>query len=200
MRRTVSASENAIVCVRHGQTLWKLEGRTQGQLDSPLTEIGISQVQKLAEKLDAEHFGMILSSSLGLALQTAEILSHQLGITDLCKSDNLIERCEGVFQGLTRVQQAERFPECFDSETGHVIPDLIPGAESITEFLDRVTVGLQEIRSFSETTSIVVVTHTGVLQVLSSLVFGEDFVEVSARRSFGFCDVLRFNSSQIETL
>ena len=77
-QRKPTKSEISIVCVRHGQTIWKLEGRTQGQMDSALTEIGISQVHELSEKLNSEHFGMILSSSLGRALQTAEILSRQL--------------------------------------------------------------------------------------------------------------------------
>ncbi len=190
------SAENAIVCVRHGETIWKRQGRTQGQLDSPLTDTGISQVHELAGKLEFENFGIILSSPLGRAVQTAEILSRHLGLPNLRQSDHLAERCEGAFQGLTRKQQAERFPECIDKESGHVNPDLIPGPESTTDFLDRVTVGLQEIGSFAETRNVLVVTHTGVLQALTSLISGEDFLEVCAKRSFGFCDVLRFGSVQ----
>jgi broad specificity phosphatase PhoE len=194
VRSTASDSEKAIVCVRHGGTVWKIESRTQGQLDSPLSDIGVLQVHELATKLASESFGIILSSSLGRALQTARILSRQLGVTDVRRSDNLIERCEGVFQGLTRAQQAEGFPECFDSETDQVTSDLIPGVEPETDFLGRVAHGLREIERLAQTTSILVVTHTGVLQAMTSLVSGEEFVEVSATQSFGFCDVLRFHS------
>ena len=191
-------NKNAVVCVRHGQTIWKTEGRTQGQMDSPLTEIGIRQVHELAAKLNSEHFGVILSSSLGRAVQTAEILACKLDVKDLHKSDNLIEQCEGVFEGLTRVQQTERFPECFDSKTGQVISDSIPGVEPVADFIKRITLGLKEVRSFAETANILVVTHTGVLQALTSLILREDFVEVSSKRSFDFCDVLRLDLSQGE--
>ncbi len=195
-----SLSAKSVVCVRHGQTLWKVEGRTQGQLDSSLTDTGIGQVGELAKKLETETFGVILSSPLGRALQTAEILSGQLGVADLRQLDNLAERCEGAFQGLTRAQQIERFPACFDSESGDEIADLIPGVESTTDFLARVALGLAEIGRCAETAEVLVVTHTGVLQAFAALIYGEDFVAVSAKRLFGFCDVLRFDSAQIELL
>ena len=106
----------------------------------------------------------------------------------------------GGISGPHACQTSRTVLECFDTKTGQVIPDSIPDVELTTDFLDRVAVGLQEIGSFAETMSILVVTHIGVLQALASLIFREDFVEVSVNRSFGFCDVLRLNSSQIETL
>jgi probable phosphoglycerate mutase len=165
-----------------------------------LTDVGINQVGELGEQLEAENFGFILTSSLGRAIQTAEVLSRQLSLEIERPSANLAERGEGAFQGLTRAQQIERYPECFDRETGREIPDLIPGVKRTTDFLARVSVGLQEIGSFAKDMSVLVVTHTGVLQALASLIYRENFVEESARRSFRFCDVLRFDSSQIKTL
>ena len=195
----ISTSGNSIACVRHGETLWKCEGRTQGQLDSPLTDQGVRQVHALAEKLASESFGSALSSSLGRATQTAAILCRDLRIADWRQSDHIIERYEGAFQGLTRQQQIERFPECFDRPSGQLDPELIPGTESVGDFLRRATAGLREIRRLAATANVLVVTHTGVLQALTSLISGEDFVEASSKRSFGFCEVVRFDSSQIET-
>ncbi|HZK85843.1 MAG TPA: histidine phosphatase family protein, partial [Desulfosporosinus sp.] len=37
-----------IILTRHGQTLWNVEGRVQGSLDSALTEKGILQARSLA--------------------------------------------------------------------------------------------------------------------------------------------------------
>ncbi|HEX9448002.1 MAG TPA: histidine phosphatase family protein, partial [Dongiaceae bacterium] len=37
-----------IFLLRHGETEWNLDGRLQGQLDSPLTELGRRQAQHLA--------------------------------------------------------------------------------------------------------------------------------------------------------
>lgn len=160
----------------------------------------MSQVRELGRRLESENVGTILTSSLGRAMQTSELLSRQLDVEIGLQSDNLAERDEGAFQGLTRAQQTAWFPECFDRKTDKMIPDLIPGVERTAEFLDRVTAGLHEIGRFVETGNVLVVTHAGVLQALISLIIGEGFVEVCAKRAFGFCDVLRFDSSQLETL
>ena len=34
-----------VLLIRHGQTSWNIEGRIQGYLDSPLTEIGRAQAE-----------------------------------------------------------------------------------------------------------------------------------------------------------
>ena len=199
LQPTVVASKRTIACVRHGETVWKVEGRTQGRLDSPLTDVGVSQVRELGKRLESENFGTILTSSLGRAIQTSELLSRQLDVEIGLLSDILAERGEGAFQGLTRAQQIALFPECFERKTDKVIPDLIPGVERTAEFLDRATAGLRQIGGFVETWNVLVVTHAGVLQALTSLIFGADFDEVCAKCAFGFCDVIRFDSSQIET-
>jgi broad specificity phosphatase PhoE len=37
--------------IRHGQTTWNAEGRIQGHLDAPLSELGVKQVKALANRL-----------------------------------------------------------------------------------------------------------------------------------------------------
>jgi probable phosphoglycerate mutase len=38
----------AVYLARHGQTVWNLDGRQQGRLDSPLTSEGAMQVRRNA--------------------------------------------------------------------------------------------------------------------------------------------------------
>lgn len=40
-----------IILVRHGETTWNVEGRYQGQEDTPLSERGLKQGHLLAEGL-----------------------------------------------------------------------------------------------------------------------------------------------------
>ena len=42
-----------IILIRHGETVWNLESRYQGQLDSPLTARGVQQAEAVAE--EARH-------------------------------------------------------------------------------------------------------------------------------------------------
>ena len=41
-----------IILVRHGETTWNVEGRYQGQEDTPLSERGLEQGRLLAEAFD----------------------------------------------------------------------------------------------------------------------------------------------------
>ena len=68
-----------IYLVRHGQTVFNTQGRIQGQQDSPLTETGIATTQKTALALKDKGITTIVSSCLGRAQQTSQILAKNLG-------------------------------------------------------------------------------------------------------------------------
>ena len=68
-----------IYLVRHGQTVFNTQGRIQGQQDSPLTETGIATTQKTALALKDKGITTIVSSCLGRAQQTSQILAQNLG-------------------------------------------------------------------------------------------------------------------------
>jgi probable phosphoglycerate mutase len=52
---------------RHGQTEWNVQGRRQGQLDSPLTPAGFDQAHGHAKTLAGVGLDAILASPLGRA-------------------------------------------------------------------------------------------------------------------------------------
>src|SRR5438128_11329663 len=60
-----------ILLARHGETIFNVEGRWQGQSDSPLTERGIAQSRELARALADEPIAAVYGSDLGRALNTA---------------------------------------------------------------------------------------------------------------------------------
>src|SRR5262245_21498679 len=97
----------SLYVVRHGETRWNVEGRLQGQQDSPLTMRGLQQAQRYAEMLRAELAGAspvhICSSPLPRARQTASIIRELLEVPSACysESDLLKERACGSWEGLT---------------------------------------------------------------------------------------------------
>ena len=95
--------------VRHGETEYNLQGRIQGQSDSPLTPLGVRQVQAAADRLAGETFAAIYSSDLGRAQRTAEIIAarHDLPIQT---TPLLREAAFGIIQGLTRAEIEARYP------------------------------------------------------------------------------------------
>lgn len=65
--------------VRHGRTVWNLEGRFQGASgDSPLLSESIDILKQLGQYLNEIHFDTIYSSDLPRAVKSAEIIQSQL--------------------------------------------------------------------------------------------------------------------------
>ena len=65
--------------VRHGRTLWNLEGRFQGASgDSPLLSGSIDILKQLGQYLKEIPFDTIYSSDLPRAVKSAEIIQSQL--------------------------------------------------------------------------------------------------------------------------
>ena len=65
--------------IRHGKTLWNLEGRFQGASgDSPLLEKSIETLKQLGQYLQEIPFDVIYSSDLPRAVTSAQIIQSQL--------------------------------------------------------------------------------------------------------------------------
>src|SRR5215472_10619420 len=80
---TMGGTPVRILLARHGETVFNVEGRWQGQADSPLTERGRAQAAELARALGGEQIAAVYSSDLGRAADTAAEVAtlHQLGVT-----------------------------------------------------------------------------------------------------------------------
>ena len=66
--------------VRHGQTQWNVDKRTQGSTDTNLTEKGIWQAEKVSIRLENENITKVYTSDLKRAYQTAREISERLKI------------------------------------------------------------------------------------------------------------------------
>ena len=88
--------------VRHGRTVWNLEGRFQGASgDSPLLSESIDILKQLGQYLNEIPFDKIYSSDLPRAVKSAEIIQSQLQSPCPLKSiPNLREWQLGKLEGL----------------------------------------------------------------------------------------------------
>ena len=60
----MSSHTTRIVAVRHAETVWNIEGRHQGHLDSPLTSKGEAQVRAVADRLAGQDAAALYTSDL----------------------------------------------------------------------------------------------------------------------------------------
>ena len=67
-----------IYLVRHGKTVWNIEGRLQGSGDSPLVEEGIEGAKKAGKALQHVPFSAAYSSMQKRAQDTANFILAEI--------------------------------------------------------------------------------------------------------------------------
>lgn len=140
---------------RHGQTEWNLEGRKQGQLDSPLTSDGIAQAEQLGENLAGLGIEWTVTSPLGRARRTAEIAAERIGV-EVTVVDEVAEMDHGAFAGRTSAELSG------DAHWRRRADDKyrwrFPQGESYADLDARAGIALQRIRELGDG-PVLVVSH-----------------------------------------
>jgi probable phosphoglycerate mutase len=132
---------------RHGRTEWNATGRFQGQLDPPLDEVGRNQAILAAPHLVAAGLTregtVVVSSDLSRAAETARTLTTLLDVP-LRLDARLREHGMGCWEGLTRAEVGERYPEQLaDWMAGRPIRGR--GGEEPAEVAERALAALAEL-------------------------------------------------------
>ena len=143
---------------RHGQTIWNVERRFQGQTDIPLDETGEAQADYAARRLATLRPDAIVSSDLIRAQGTAAPLARLTGLAVTLDKD-LRERFGGDWEGLNDEEIAERYP----AERATWNP---PNGESTVAVADRVRAALERTAaSLAAGQLAVVVSHGAALRL-----------------------------------
>ena len=158
--------------LRHGASEGNDKRVAQGLRDYPLTSRGRAQAHAVGAWFLERGTGLVLSSPLARARETAEILASTLGC-ELRVLPELTELDVGQFEGLTFAVMASRFPAAwrrFQQESW----EGVPGAERIEDLLARAgrvwTILFDLARDGCGTP--VAVTHSGLLQWLIKVTCG----------------------------
>lgn len=167
-------TQPVIYYIRHGETIWNVEGRLQGQRDSDLTARGRAQADCCAEILRR------LATDDGCRLEQLSFVSSPLGraratmerIRTLLRLDadgyrvepNLAEMSFGAWEGFVYADIMRREPDALarrEQEKWHFAP---PGGESYAALMERV-------RRWHDTVTrdTVVVAHGGTGRALIAL-------------------------------
>lgn len=159
-----------IYLVRHGETEFNRVRRYQGWLDSPLTEAGIAQARavgrRLAQLPDA-WAAEIVSSPIGRARRTAELIAAELAGRAIAFDDRLREISLGSWDGLDRDEIAAQRPGIFDADDGSWYFDT-PDGETYDEIAGRIGGCLAALAGRPA----IVVTHGVVTRVLRGIYAG----------------------------
>ena len=148
--------------IRHGLTAGNLEGRYVGSgTDLPLCEEGRADLLQLKQQFDYPQVGLVFTSPLLRAKETAEILYP--GVRTIALQD-LREMGFGVFENrpITELAKDPAFAAWMDP-TSETVPE---GAESRQAFAERSGGMLMKLFEFmlkTHTEEAACVTHGGVI-------------------------------------
>ena len=115
-----------------------------GQLDIPLSPLGMLQAARLAECLANEPIEAVYSSGQSRAWLTAAPVAARLGLQVIAEP-RLRERSFGIFEGLTLDEIAARYPAEFIKWRERDPAWRPEGGESGQQLIDRVMSAVTEI-------------------------------------------------------
>jgi len=156
-----------IIFVRHGETAANTGHVWQGQGDSGLSAAGKAQADDLGRRLSSWEFGPVVSSDLGRTLDTARIAGLVPEPDPVWREMNI-----GRWEGLTRTEVAEQYPEELAAlRRGEVVR--MGGGETWAEFAERVDAAFEAlVGRLDDGDQGVVVAHGGVIHAVVSGVLG----------------------------
>ena len=165
-----------IVLFRHGETRYNIEKRLQSPKDS-LTEEGTIQIKNSLSLLKYFNFDKILSSDELRAIQSAEIISKELGIP-FEQSSLIREKSSGDFSDKL-VKEVD-----WSIVIGTFLEKKIPNGESIKEVICRATRFFEMLNGFNQGETILVVSHGTFIRVLFSIILNKDVQEIVLNHEF----------------
>ncbi len=148
-----------LVLLRHGESTALTEGRFQGRLETPLSQLGLRQAELAGARLAAPGVAPripvpdrppteIVHSPLGRARQTAEAAHaalraiHGAGVPDLRPESGLMELGQGEWEGLLRTEVMERYPAELEDWRLRPAERQAPGGERVIDAAVRARLAL----------------------------------------------------------
>ncbi len=158
-------NETRIYLVRHGQVVGHDEFRYNGHSDVDITELGRMQMERLADFLEGREIRAVYSSDLQRAWKGAVIIAERLGLEPITVPA-LRELHLGRWEGLTRDEAIEKYPEDAGFSFQDIANARIKGGESLTELRKRVLPALERIIDRHSGEHVCIVAHGGVNRVI----------------------------------
>jgi broad specificity phosphatase PhoE len=124
-----------------------------------MNQTGIEQVRLAASAIRRQDWDIVLTSPLGRARQTAEILLEEVGFDSMVEEQLLIERSFGEAEGLSHEQWREKYSNL----------DEIPGGESRTELAARSQLLLDSVARRFAGKRVLAVSHGALIRTLIAI-------------------------------
>jgi len=157
--------------VRHGQTAWNRDERFRGRADTPLSETGFKEAEKVAGTLAEKGVDHIYASPLSRAVQTMGPLAKKLG-KDVVPYQDIIDMDFGEWEGLPVTEAEKKYPELFETWKHEPHKVTFPGGESLSQVQARVMRAFSRLAVEFRDSSVAVCSHRVVCKLAMLGMFG----------------------------
>ena len=154
-----------VFLVRHGRTGWNKEQIFRGHKDVPLDAVGREEARLVGERLRGEGIKAVFSSPLSRAKETAEAVArfHNVKVQVL---EGLNDLNFGEWEGLSRQEVQERYPDLYGQWQGEPHQVIFPGGEGLDAVKSRAMEVVKTIIDRHAEEAVALVSHRVVLKVL----------------------------------
>ena len=161
--------------IRHGETLWNIEKRVQGQKNSPLSENGIKMAETWGQILKNRGYDRILASDLGRTMETAAVINKFLNVS-VSEEKKLREMDWGSFTGKIYRNVKKGSPDIVDYGEMEGWDFHPSGGESRRSVYARSAEALKGAAKMWPNEKILVVTHEGVIHCIVNFLKNRKFI------------------------
>ena len=179
-----------MLLARHGETVSNVEGRWQGQTDSPLTERGRAQARELTRALVDEPLAAIYSSDLGRAFDTASEVARPHGL-QVTTEPRLRELDVGRWTGRLGAEIRETDPELMALWRERPADLVIPEGETLAEAQARALAFLGQRLPPHAGQTVLIVTHGALTQCLLVAGMGGTVADLWLKERIQNCQISR---------
>lgn len=156
-----------LILVRHGESEYNRIGRYQGQVDAPLSELGLRQAEALAKRLSSEKLDAIYASPLQRAYRTGAAIAAFHPTVPFHEDPAIVEIHHGDWQGLYATEVRERYADDLDEWRTYPTRSQMPNGESFSNILKRTLNFAERLYSqYGRDATVVVSTHDVVIKIL----------------------------------
>jgi probable phosphoglycerate mutase len=162
--------------VRHGENAANVSRTFSYRIfDGDLTDRGVRQAEQLAAALQADghHYGLLVSSPLRRAHQTAQIVSARLGLPIWAELEDLREVNVGDLDGRSDDTAWHIYDEVLGEWRSGQLAHRFPGGESGHELAARTGRALRVIAERAGTDDAVVVAHGASIRAALPILTGQ---------------------------
>ncbi|SKA83162.1 probable phosphoglycerate mutase [Caloramator quimbayensis] len=190
-----------IYLIRHGETLWNREQRSQGcSNDIPLSEEGLLQAKAIAKRLKKEKIDLVYSSDLIRAYKTASIISKEHN-RNVNKCREFREINLGDWEGLRFDEIKEKYNDIYNvwRKTPHLA--IIPNAERVSDIIIRAIGKLNKIIEENEDKNILIVSHGITIKVMIAHILGMELSNLhKIRQDNTALNIIEYNGDSYDIL